>query len=119
MAHKFDGRWHCFLVFGNGPQAKGYMNLHVKPSGELDPSDHEDPAGTHTKIVKGLALGLGPLYQLTLENEYGDRYEGMLAHESADGTKFVIAGKKSYGSDKRRLAETKDQDDPPWIITKP
>jgi len=122
MAHKFAEIWHCFLLIGNNLQQKGIMDLRAMlPNGDLSTGDHEDPTGTHTRIVRGKAIGFGPIYRLTLENEFGDSYQGMLAHESADGGKFVIVGTKSYGSEERRLAETKDaaQDDPPWIITKP
>lgn len=121
MAHKFAAKWHCFLLIGDNLQPKGTMDLRaMTPTGSLARGDHEDPPGTITRIIKGTALGLGPFYQLTLENEFHDRYEGTLAHESADGTKFVIVGKKTYGSDARKRAEIKDeQDDPPWVITKP
>lgn len=118
MAHKFAGVWRSFIMVEDDWEPHGKMDLRTMTiGGQLNQGDHEHPAGTHRPIA-GHAIIFGPFQSLNLE-EGGDNYEGNVVFESAK--RIVIAGKKHFGG-RRESPERQDlldQDDPPWIITKP
>jgi hypothetical protein len=128
MAHKFTGVWTCWLLGIDGLQNTGTFDLrNMEENGNIDtdcyhhPYPPQDDEGNELPPLplKGKVIGFGPSYQLTLTNEFGDFYLGLLSQESDDGESMVIVGKKSYGNDNAMKVALTDQDDPPVVITKP
>lgn len=117
MAHKFAGKWHSYIQTAQGLEDNGIIDMsNMKANGDLDSGDHEHPAGQHVPI-SGKAFGLGPLFRLNLASD-GESYEGTLVHESNNGQKLICVGTLHFTLEGKAEGAL-DQEDPPWVITKP
>lgn len=117
MKHKFAHVWTSFIFsFEEGKLLpNGFIDLRkMKDNGELDEGEHHH--GGSVKI-KGKATDDK---ELDLDTEKGDKYRGFLIFESDDGERLVIAGRQHLKDPfiVRGRPEF-EQDDPPWVITKP
>jgi hypothetical protein len=121
MAHKLAQKWSCWVLYDNDLTQLGTMDLRTMDEyGNLEQGSHTDPdADPPTVGIRGKATRLGLGYHLVLENEDQTvTYVGQLIQESPD-EKLILVGTKLYSSAKARIAAGLNQDDPPWIITKP
>lgn len=116
MAHKFAHKWTCYLVIDGQLRPYGDMDLRkIKINGELEDGDHHH--GGYHEDIDGQATALGPIHTLALDaDDESAHYDGVLVYDSND--KMMIAGIAMF-SDERIRKEKLDQEDPPWIITKP
>ena len=128
MTHKLAYTWTTHVMPplpGRGLIREGHMDLStMDDNGILANGTFYLESGGSPRTLKGEAIGGNPVYYLTLR-EYDDRnilratYDGLLAHESANG-RMVIVGKKHFPITASNLdAVTADQNDPPWVLTKP
>ena len=132
MATRFDGKWSCFIVqfddeengYAHRLTSIGTMYLEFKTNGELKhgvlvyDGDEVQLTGSCTRV--------GEL-RINLESQEYDGFEGILTFENDDRTREAVTGKLHLPDDsrfKKRLLEAgilskRNQDDPPWVITKP
>ena len=125
MAHKLATTFTCHLG-GNisGLEEQGHMNLSsMTPDGELANGIYYSPGGNRT--LRGEAIGGSPLLFLVLREFDGVRpiaiYEAQLVHETADG-RLMLAGKRravGAGGGGPAGAALANQNETPWVITKP
>lgn len=126
MTHKLAQIFTCHLG-GNvsGLEERGHMNLtSMTTDGQLTNGIYYSPAGNRT--LRGEAFGGNPVFFLILREFDGARliatYDGHVVHESRDGSKLVLAGKRRApggGGGPNPAEGLTDQDDTPWVITKP
>jgi hypothetical protein len=115
MAHKFAHVWTSYIYsFDEGEfKTNGVIDLRkIKDNGDLDDGEHHHGG---TLKLKGKAKDDSVL---ELENERGDRYVGVKVFENDDGD-LTIAGRLHLSDGIFVRGEILDQDDPPWVITKP
>jgi hypothetical protein len=129
MANRFEGRWSCFIVHledgGHDHELRfiGTMYLEFKTNGDLERGHLEyDEDEVH---LTGTSSRIGEP-RIRLESEFHDSFEGILTFENDDLTSFATTGKLHLAEDsglRNRLLKDGilrvDQDDPPWVITKP
>jgi hypothetical protein len=129
MPHKLATTWTCHLPFPAGTPGlkhRGDMDLRdMGQDGRITTGRYYLPDGGFNKLV-GEATGGTPVFFLTLR-EFNDAgrpiatYTASLVHENATGTVLMLAGKRH--DETTGLATTAaaapDQNDPPWVITKP
>jgi hypothetical protein len=115
--HKLARSWPCFIGGRSGLDAEGHMDLSaMDEEGNLEDGSYY--VNSKRYRLKGSAVGGTPL-ELTLHlyDEPGDAivatFFGTLVRENADSSIMVIFGKVHYE------LKTKEQNDPPWVITKP
>ncbi len=127
MRHKLAEVWTCHVMLplpGPGVAVEGTMDLsRMADDGKLEDGRYYLQSGGSPRTLKGQATGVTPIF-LTLQ-EFDDRgvhratYDGFLAHESTNG-RMVLVGKKHFETAGPDLElESADQNDPPWVITKP
>lgn len=121
MAHKFAQKWRSFEFDGeNWVEHENPMDLTgMSEDGEVEHG--HDPDGFRL-IGAATANSL-----LTLRAEGGEfSYVGVLTYEKGD--RIAISGVKHFKDDETRArhaerrrgaAQPLDQDDPPWVVTKP
>lgn len=122
--HKFAEKWTSTLFVSDDDQDDGTFDLtKMNDKGKLNPKDGKHHVNGATQNVGGEATTTSSGFDfLTLTTENGDVYKGVLVVDSANHKHMVIAGKfhlkkKSPPAGKKTTAF--DQDDPPWVITKP
>jgi len=110
---------------GKGVIREGHMDLStMDPNGVITDGTYYLETGGAPRTLKGEAVGGNPIFYLTLR-EYDDRgihratYDGLLVHEGSSD-RLVIVGKKHFqlGTASLDIAAA-EQNDPPWILTKP
>lgn len=132
MANRFDGKWSCFIVefdraqngYNHKLKSIGTMYLEFKTNGQLK---HGVLVYNGDEIqLTGSCTRIGEL-RINLESEEYDSFEGIFTFENDNRTKEAVTGKLHLPEGSRlkdRLLKAgilseRDQDDPPWVITKP
>jgi hypothetical protein len=99
----------------------GYFHLKkMKETGEIEEGDHEHPAGVNDQITTGKATDDK---FITLTTRGGFVYEGELI--PSPGATLIIVGRRHRSLEnvpkvpQGTAQGVLDQDDPPWVITKP
>jgi|GEM_PF-1906539 hypothetical protein len=126
MPHKLAQRWTSRLINLTPPAVSrdGIMDLrNMDDGGNLTNGVHEHATGPPSTI-KGKATPVGNGFELKLDIDH-DTYEGRLVIDTAN--KLMIVGIKHFGTHPLAKEKTEgeereallDQDDPPWVITKP
>ena len=129
MAHKLAEAWTCHIMppLGGpgGVRREGTMDLsRMSAEGVLTDGRYYLEGGGAPRVLKGEARGVNPIF-LTLR-EFDERnvhkatYDGLLVHESPNG-RLVLVGRKHFetAGPNLELEAAGDQNDPPWVITKP
>ena len=131
MPHRLATTWTCHLPDPTRVQPgvihQGDMDLHeMGEDGKITNGRYYLPGGGHNKLV-GEAAGGTPVFFLILREFQSDgrliaTYTASLVHQNTDGSIMMLAGKRhneTTGPGITTAAATPDQNDPPWVITKP
>ena len=119
MAHKFGVVWTTQLLDDDGGfERKGLMDLStMEVGGRLDNGRLLLPQGT-VRRLEGLAVGISiSLKEFDSGGIHRFTYTGQLSYDDAE--KMVIVGKKHAEGAAADEGEVKQQQDSPWVITKP
>lgn len=119
MTHKFAGRWTNHLPDDDGGlERSGTMDLSTMlANGRLDNGQYRLATGG-VRRLEGQAVGNSIILREFDGDILRNTYEGQLGHESRNA--MVIVGIKHAETTAERSTESAtQQNDGPWVITKP
>jgi len=123
MAHKFAEMWTYHLPDDDGGlERQGSIDLTtMEPNGRLDNGRYSLPNGSARRL-DGQAVGGSIVLREFDGTTHAATYNGQLAHESrdADGNiRLIIVGTRHAETTRAGESTAADQNDSPWVITKP